>query len=146
MILPDVNTLVYAYRADSARHLEYAAWLRDLVNGRDDVAVVDDVLISFVRIVSNPRIYGEPAPTADALRFVDALRHAPRTRRLAETEATWRCLERLVESDHILRGNLVPDAWLASLAIAHGCRLATADRGMARFDGLNWFVPVPASR
>jgi predicted nucleic acid-binding protein len=44
-----------------------------------------------------------------------------------------------------VRGPLVPDAWLAALALSHGCRLATADRGFARFDGLDWFVPVDPS-
>jgi uncharacterized protein len=146
MILPDVNTLVYAYRAESAQHPEYAAWVNDIANGSDDLALVDEVLISFVRIVSNPRIYDEPAPTADALGFVDALRRAHRAHRLTETDATWRRLEHLVGADHAVRGNLVPDAWLASLAIAHGCRLATADRGMARFEGLNWFIPVTPIR
>jgi uncharacterized protein len=109
---------------------------------RVDLALVDDVLIGFVRIVSNPRIYDEPAPTADALGFVDALRRTRRAHRLTETDATWQCLARLVEPDPAVRGNLVPDAWLASLAIAHGCRLATADRAMARFERLHWFTPV----
>ena len=43
------------------------------------------------------------------------------------------------ESAH--RPNL-PDAWLAALAKAHGCRLATADRGFVRFAGLDWFDPA----
>jgi predicted nucleic acid-binding protein len=33
------------------------------------------------------------------------------------------------------RGNLVPDAYLAALAIDTGSELATADRGFARFPG-----------
>jgi predicted nucleic acid-binding protein len=36
----------------------------------------------------------------------------------------------------------VPDAYLAALAISHGCRLATADRGFARFPGLDHFDPA----
>jgi predicted nucleic acid-binding protein len=35
-----------------------------------------------------------------------------------------------------------PDAYLASLALTHRCRLATADRGFARFPGLDWFDPA----
>jgi predicted nucleic acid-binding protein len=30
----------------------------------------------------------------------------------------------------------------AALCIAHGARLATADRGFARFRGLTWFDPA----
>ena len=44
--------------------------------------------------------------------------------------------------DEQVRGALVPDAWPAALALSYGCRLATADRGFARFDDLEWFVPV----
>jgi len=31
---------------------------------------------------------------------------------------------------------------LAALALTHGCRIATADRGFARFPGLDWFDPA----
>lgn len=41
-----------------------------------------------------------------------------------------------------ISGNLVPDAYLAAVALAHGCRVATADRGFARFPGLDWFDPA----
>ncbi|MDQ3642021.1 MAG: hypothetical protein M3450_11325 [Actinomycetota bacterium] len=36
----------------------------------------------------------------------------------------------------------MPDAHLAAVAVAHGCRLATADRGFARFPALDWFDPA----
>lgn len=79
---------------------------------------------------------------AHALAFVDALREAPRAHHLTPTAATWRQFAELVRSDRQIRGNLVPDAWLAALARSHGCRLATTDRGFARFEGLDWFDPI----
>lgn len=42
-------------------------------------------------------------------------------------------------SDPLLRGNVVPDAWIAT---THGARVATADRGFARFPGVDTFDPV----
>jgi uncharacterized protein len=39
-------------------------------------------------------------------------------------------------------GNLVPDAYLAALAIEAGCELITTDRDFARFDGLRWRHPL----
>ncbi len=39
-------------------------------------------------------------------------------------------------------GNLVPDAHLAALAIEHGLRLCTLDRGFPRFKGLNQTNPL----
>ncbi|MGH3918040.1 MAG: PIN domain-containing protein, partial [Pseudonocardiaceae bacterium] len=56
--------------------------------------------------------------------------------------AAWTELERLAQQDRGLRANLVPDALLAALARTHGCRLATADRGFARFPGLHTFDPA----
>jgi toxin-antitoxin system PIN domain toxin len=143
VILPDVNLLVYAYRREAPDHDRHAAWLADLVGGADDLALVDHVLVGFIRIVTNPRIVATPAPTADALAFVEVLRTARRARSLPPTGATWAQFAQLAALDAQVRGNLVPDAWLAAIALSHGCRLATADRGFARFPGLDWFIPVP---
>jgi uncharacterized protein len=39
-------------------------------------------------------------------------------------------------------GKLVPDAYLAALAIEHGCEVITTDRDFARFPGLRWRHPL----
>lgn len=110
--------------------------------GADSLALVDVVLVGFVRIVTNPQIFADPAPTADATRFVDAVRVARKSRWLPPTTAAWEQFCALSAGDERIRGNLVPDAWLAALATVHGCRLATADRGFARFPDLDWFTPA----
>lgn len=141
MILPDVNVLVCAFRREAVDHDRYASWLSfTLVHS--ELALVEPVLLGMIRIVTSSRIMADPAPTRLALEFVDALLAAPRARQLTPTAATWERLRTIAASDERVRGPLVPDAWLAALALSHGCRLATADRGFARFDGLDWFVPV----
>ena len=65
-----------------------------------------------------------------------------RARTVTATDATWSTLADLSARDPGIRGNLVPDAYLAAMAISHGCRLATADRGFARFPGLDHFDPA----
>lgn len=142
MILLDVNVLVFAYRRESPRHAAYAEWLAQ-VRRREELALIDVVLSGFVRIVTHPRIYAEPAPTDHALSFVELLRGAPRARSLGPSTAAWRELAVIAASDDGVRGNLVPDAFLAATARAHGCRVATADRGFARFAGVDWFDPAP---
>lgn len=142
MILPDVNTLVYAFRAESEDHPRYADWLARLVAGSDGLGLTEASLTGFLRIVTNPRVFADPAPTGDALTFLGALRAAPRAHWLTPSPAVWATLGRFAATDRAVRGNHVPDAWLASLCVAHGCRLATADRGFARYDGLDWFDPV----
>lgn len=142
MILPDVNVLVYAFRREADDHERYAAWLAEVVAGGDEVALHDPCLIGFVRIVSNPRVVPTPAPTALALEFVARIRTARRCRWLPAGPAPWSRLGELVDGDRGIGANLVPDAYLAAVALTHGCRLATADRGFARFPGLDWYDPV----
>ena len=142
MILPDVNVLVYVYRREADLHEAYSTWLTDVVSGRDELALVDHCLAGLIRIVTKPRIVATPAPTSHALSFVDRLRGATRARTVTATDATWSTLADLSARDPGIRGNLVPDAYLAAMAISHGCRLATADRGFARFPGLDHFDPA----
>jgi len=94
-----------------------------------------------VRIVTNRRVMPTPAPVGLALDFVARLRAARRARWLQAGSASWSRMGEIAKQDRGITGNLVPDAYLAALALAHGCRLATADRGFARFPGLDWFDP-----
>jgi predicted nucleic acid-binding protein len=45
-----------------------------------------------------------------------------------------------------VRGNLVPDAFLAALVIESGCELVTTDRDFSRFPGLRWRHPFDEAR
>jgi len=142
VILPDVNVLVYAFRREAEQHERYAAWLTALVAGADELALHDTVLAGVTRLVTNPRIFADPAPMPAALDFIARIRTARRARWLPSSDAAWLELERLVGKDRGLRGNLVPDALLAALARTHGCQIATADRGFARFPGVRSFDPA----
>ena len=142
MILPDVNTLVYAFRRDTGHFEDYAGWLNATMAGAEPVLLPDVVLTGFLRVVTNRRIFTDPAPVPAALAFVEALRASPVGRALNPTDAAWRQLARFVDDDPYLVGNLVPDAWIAALAVASGARVATADAGFARFQGLMWFNPL----
>lgn len=142
MILPDVDVLVYAFRREAPDHGRYAGWLSQVVSGAEELALHDVPLAGFLRIVTNPRILEQPTPTGIALGFVRRLIAARRARWLPSAAATWNHLAGLVDEDPALLGNLVPDTHLAALSLAHGCRLATADRGFARFPGLDWFDPI----
>lgn len=142
IVLPDVNILVYAFRRESSGHDDYAAWLADVVSGEAELALAEGTVAGFLRIVTSPRIYADPAPTPLAMAFMDGVRRARRRRWVAVTDSVWSRFQAILEADPQIRGNLVPDAWLAALALAHGCRLATADRGFARFDGLHLVDPA----
>lgn len=142
MILPDVNVLVYAYREEALEHDSYNAWLADVLVGPEDLALADHCVMGFLRIVTNPRIFEDPAPTSDALAFVHHLQRGHRARSITPSPSTWATLSSWVESDAKIKANLLPDAYLAALAVTNGCRLATADRGFGRFASLQFFDPL----
>lgn len=145
MILPDVNVLVYAHRDDVAQHGGYATWLAQTAEGNEAFALTSSSTAGFVRIVTHPRIFEEPSATDVAISFVEALAASPVCRWLEPGERWWSIFAGLCTRAGG-RGNLVPDAHLAAVAVEHGCRLATADHGFARFPDLQWFHPLADTR
>jgi len=141
MILPDVNVLVHAYREDAPRHAPVRAWLDELVHSDRAFGLSDFVLSGFLRVVTHPRIFAPPTPLEQALEFAEALRSQPNCIVLAPGERHWSIFTRLCREGDA-RGNLVPDAYLAALAIESGSELVSTDRDFARFEDLPWRPPV----
>ncbi|MBK5247861.1 MAG: PIN domain-containing protein [Actinomycetales bacterium] len=142
MLLLDVNVVLHAYRPDdSARAAAVKAWLSPRLVGHERVGVSELVLSSMIRIATSGRIYTEPAPPAHAVAFADALLAAPAASVVRSGPRHWAIFGDLVSSQR-LRGNDVPDAYLAALALEQGATLVTLDRGFARFDGLKTLDPL----
>lgn len=140
LIVPDMNVLVYAFRTDSPQHDAYRTWLTNSLSaGR--IGLADTILTGFVRIATHPRIFADPAPPAAAVSFVRHLIDAPGSTWLRQGSSAWEAFEGMTASDPGIRGNLVPDAHIAALCLANSARLATRDRGFARFPGLKSFDP-----
>jgi toxin-antitoxin system PIN domain toxin len=95
------------------------------------------VLSSVIRIATNPRIYPRPDPAADVIAFAHTLLDQPHCRVVQPGSRHWSIFCDLCRHTNA-SGNLVPDAWLAALAIEHGCEWITDDRDYARFPGLRW--------
>lgn len=141
MILCDVNVLVYAFDETSPHHDRYSSWLRNLVSGEQAYGISDLVLSAFLRIVTNPRIFNQPASMPAALEFTERIRDDPACVQIRTGPRHWGIFTRLCRETGV-RGDLVPDAYLAALAIESGADLASADRGFARFPGLRWRHPL----
>ena len=141
MQLPDVNVLIYAHREDAPEHHRYAAWLKALAEGDEPFAVAEIVLASFLRIVTNGRIFDPPTPMATAIAFCQRLVDWPRAVLVVPSRRHWDLLADLCAN---IEGPLVADAYLAALAIEHGCELVTTDADFARFKGLRWRHPLSA--
>ena len=140
MLLPDVNILVYAYRADAPHHGRFRQWLEDLIRGDEAFGVCDPVLSGFLRIVTHPPVFRPPSPIDSALAFVEALRGQPNCVLLAPEPRHLEIFARLCRTSSA-RGSLVPDAYTAALAIENGSEWITMDGDYERFPDLRWRRP-----
>ncbi|MDX1519992.1 MAG: type II toxin-antitoxin system VapC family toxin [Anaerolineae bacterium] len=141
MILPDVNVLVYAHRADTNQHNAYRRWLEDMINSDQAYGMADIVLSGFLRIVTHPRIFDPPSDMTAALAFVKQVRDQPNCVLISPGLRHWSIFEGLCQKAGV-KGNLVPDAYLAALAIESGSEWITTDRDYSRFPGLKWRHPL----
>ena len=135
-----MNVLVFAHRAGAVDHDRYRSWLENALNGDEPFGVSELVLSSVVRITTNPRAFARPSTVDEALTFASQIRTAPGAVPIAPGVRHWDIFTRLCR-DVRARGNIVPDAYLAALAIEAGCEWITDDRGFARFPGLRWRHP-----
>lgn len=141
MILVDANLLLYAATPASPQSERARDWLDDQLNGTAAVGLPWQSLLAFLRIITNPRI----------------------TTRVVTAEEAWRQVVQWIDNEPVwipgptgrhrevlgallalpgVRGDLVPDAHLAALAIEHGLTLCSADRDFAHFPGLRWINPL----
>lgn len=137
----DVNVLVDAHRPEAPNHAEVHAWLDRARRGREPVGLPSLTASGFLRVVTHPRVFREPTPTPIALATVDALLASPAVALVEPGDRHWELFRGLCDSMR-LRGNDVPDAYLAALAMEHGATWVTSDRGFTRFAGLRMEHPV----
>lgn len=137
----DVNVLVYAHRSDTEDHPAFREWLDGARQSDEPLGVSDAVLAGFVRVVTHPRVFADPTPAAQAFAFAEAVRSCPAAVPLAPGGRHWGIFRRLCDTT-AARGNHVPDAFLAALAIEANATWMTADRGFARYPGLRWAHPL----
>lgn len=139
----DVNVLVHAFHAASPDHDACRAWLLATIDADEPFAVSDLVLSGFLRVVTHQRVSDPPAPLAEAMAFANAVRAQPNAVVVAPGPRHWDLFGRLCAAAGA-KGNLVPDAYLAALAIESGCEWITMDRDFSRFPGLRWRHPLDA--
>lgn len=129
-----------AHRADATNHASIRSWLERLIHGQATFGVPSIVLSGFLRIVTHPRIFTEPATLHQALAFTEVIRSRASFVEVSPGPRHWSIFSSLCEAADA-RGNRVPDAYLAALAIESGSEWVTLDRGFARFPDLRWRLP-----
>jgi toxin-antitoxin system PIN domain toxin len=141
VLCPDVNVLVNAFRIDAPDHQPCRTWLETVVNGLADFAVIPNVLSGFLRVVTHPRVFLQPSALDEALGFCQALIDSGRAQWIGPASRHWQIFSSLCRNADA-RGNLIPDAWFAAVAIENSCEWVTLDRDYARFPGLRWSLPA----
>jgi toxin-antitoxin system PIN domain toxin len=140
VILPDVNVLIYAFRSDNPQHALCKAWLDNIVASDARFGMSELVLNAVVRIVTNARIFVEPSSLDESFGYCESLLGQPHCEVIRPGERHWALFARLCQETGT-KGPRVTDAWLAALALEHGCTWITYDRDYARFPGLEWQEP-----
>lgn len=140
-MLLDANILIYAVHRQSRSHGRARDWLTDQLNGSRRVGLPWQSLGAFLRITTHPRAFERPLDPGDAwARVSDWL----------ACDVAWipepgprhgDLLGGLVDAYEV-RGNLVPDAQLAALALEHGLTVCSADTDFARFAEVQWHNPL----
>jgi len=136
VLLPDVNVLLSGFRTDHLHHRPAREFLDDARSGSITLGLSDVALSALVRIATNPRVFLRPDTTHAVLDYVDALLDPP-AQVVRAGSSHWRRFADLCRELN-LRGNLVPDAYLAALAFEQRAELVTFDRGFGRYPRLHW--------
>ena len=141
MVLPDVNVVLQALRPDFPEHDVCRRWLEHATNKPERFGMSPQVLSSVIRIVTNPKVLRSPSPVGDVIEACDTLLSRPNCVAITPGDDHWGIFTRLCRDANV-RGNLVPDAWFAALAIESGCEWVTLDNHFSRFSGLRWRRPI----
>ena len=139
-MIVDANVMLYAVDAASQFHPPANQWLETALSGDTRVGFPWASLLAFQRIATHPRASANPLTPMQALGFL---------RDWLDCDQAWipqpgprhaRILEQLIVGGD-LRGNLIPDAHLAALAIEYGVGVCSFDSDFARFPLASWTRP-----
>jgi len=92
--------------------------------------------VDFSALSSTRKYFTSPDTMKQALTFAQELREQPNYTVLTPGPRHWEIFMNLCRTADI-KGNLMPDAYLAALAIESGSEWVTADRDYHRFPTLN---------
>ena len=126
----DVNILLYA--SDQS-----IGFMEDRVSDPELFCISWPTIMSYLRISTHSSIFSYPLSPDQALGNIESLLKLPRVKVLSEEEG-FLDVYREVTGSFPVRGNMVPDAHLASILHQHGVqKIYTGDRDFVKFDFLD---------
>lgn len=143
MRLIDANILLYASIASFREHESARDWLDRQLGGTTRVGLPWATLLGYLRITTNSRLFAPSISTATAWERVSNWLSADSAWVPQPTGRHAEVLAALLKEPGV-RGDVIPDAHLAALALEHGLILCSTDRDFGRFPGLRWENPLKA--
>ena len=125
--LLDVNVLVALAWPNHVHHVAAHDWFSD--NGRHGWVTCPVTQAGFIRASSNPRVSPEARTPAEAVELLREMVRLPHHRFWSD-DVSFSAV-RFVSLEKVVGHAQVTDAHLLELALRHGGRLATFDRGVA---------------
>jgi uncharacterized protein len=133
----DVNVLLYASDRSSERHQKARGFLNACAASPGILCFTWPTLMSYLRIATHPRIFAAPLSPEEALGNISSLLALAHVRPVAELDGFLNAY-RHVAGEIPVRGNLVPDAHVATILFQHGVRtLYSHDRDFRKFASLD---------
>jgi len=138
----DANILLYAVNADAPEHEKALEFIASRPAETDLLCMTWPALMAFQRIATHPAIFKRPLTPAEAWKNTRALLSLPRCRVISEETGFIENYRELTEKLNC-RGNLVPDAHIATILSQHGVRrIYTGDSDFRKFDFLDVVNPL----
>jgi toxin-antitoxin system PIN domain toxin len=133
--------LIWAHHQQFTQHQAAREWWGQLLSEVPMVGIPWPSILAFVRVSTHNRALERPLNVRQAWAVVDTWLDRPNTWTPVPTERHRGLLGGLIVGGEA-RGNHVPDAHLAALALEWGLELLSADRDFARYPGLRWRDPL----
>jgi len=139
--LPDLNVWLALSFDGHAHHAEATSYWS---HGRSDlVALCGVTLIGLPRLLTtSPVMHGKPFPPPIAAKKCRGFLDLPDVRFLPDTGNLFSRVEAW-SRESFFSPKLWTDAWIATLALEHGCRVVSFDADFAKFPGLDFLHLQP---
>lgn len=141
MILCDVNIFVYAFREELPNHKIIKQWLEQKLLKETQFAYSDFIFSSFLRIVTHHKIFKTVVTLEKSLEFIAQIKKQTNSVKIEAGEQHWNIFLELCRETNA-QGNLIPDAYIAALALEYNCDFFSTDNGFMKFKKLNWKNPL----
>ena len=137
----DANILIYASNKDSPHFDKATDFLGDCMRETEPLYLCWATVFAYLRIATHPSIFASPLSPNEAMENIESLQSASHVRFISEGEDFWDSYKQSCEGINV-RGNLVPDAHIASLLYEHGIkRIYSRDHDFRKFPFLKVMDP-----